>query len=102
MGAPSTDSVTVLCAETAYPPAKVNVSSVAAKTPRSMGERASSSLFNAFKVSIPTNLIRGANRSHRPLVSQNGNEKRNGQQLCLAAKSVGNRRVPRSLMSKLH
>ena len=57
MDAPSTDSVTVLCAETAYPPAKVNVSSVAAKTPRSMGERASSSLFNAFKVSIPTNLI---------------------------------------------
>lgn len=35
IGAPSTDSVTVLCALTAYPPAKVSATSIAATSTRS-------------------------------------------------------------------
>ncbi|BBY14412.1 hypothetical protein MLIT_00040 [Mycolicibacterium litorale] len=46
---PSTERVTVFWAVTAYPPAKATATSSAATTMRSMGERASCSLFRAVK-----------------------------------------------------
>jgi hypothetical protein len=70
--APSMVSVTVLCAATANPPAKVSASNVAPTRSRSMGERASWSLFKVFKTwSIPDYRARAAGL----LRSQDGNEK---------------------------
>ncbi|SHV78913.1 Uncharacterised protein [Mycobacteroides abscessus subsp. abscessus] len=53
MGAPSMVRVTVLWFATANPPATVSVARKAPVTPRSIGERASCSLFRTFKASIP-------------------------------------------------